>query len=240
MGIWARLQLHMDKHRVIALVGGGGKSSTLYALAREARDAGRSVIVTTTTHIMAHPGLFLTDDAAPAALSRHLAAHGILTLGRFLKEGKLTGVGDVAACSTVADITLVEADGARTLPLKAPANHEPVIPPCANAVLALAGMDCVGLPIGETCHRPAQVCALLDRPADHLVTPQDVAAVLTSAIGGRKGVAPPMDYRCILNKADSPQRLQYAQDIISLLRQNGIVAIDSHYSMEERGGKCLF
>ena len=34
MGIWERLKLDMDTHRLVALVGAGGKTSTLYALAR--------------------------------------------------------------------------------------------------------------------------------------------------------------------------------------------------------------
>ena len=52
MRLWDKLGLDMDRHRVIALVGGGGKTTTMYALAREAREAGKTVIVTTTTHIL--------------------------------------------------------------------------------------------------------------------------------------------------------------------------------------------
>ena len=36
MGIWEKLRLEPDCHRVVALVGAGGKTSTLYALARQA------------------------------------------------------------------------------------------------------------------------------------------------------------------------------------------------------------
>ena len=60
MGIWEKLRLEPERHRVVALVGAGGKTSTLYALAREARAAGLTVIVTTTTHIRPHPRLPLT------------------------------------------------------------------------------------------------------------------------------------------------------------------------------------
>ena len=68
MRLWDKLGLDMDRHRVIALVGGGGKTTTMYALAREAREAGKTVIVTTTTHILPHPALFMTDETDPAAL----------------------------------------------------------------------------------------------------------------------------------------------------------------------------
>ena len=55
MGLWSGLRLDMDRHRAVTLVGGGGKTTTMYALAREAREAGKRVIVTTTTHIMPTP-----------------------------------------------------------------------------------------------------------------------------------------------------------------------------------------
>ena len=41
MELWKALGLDMERHRVVTLVGGGGKSSTMYALARQARDAGK-------------------------------------------------------------------------------------------------------------------------------------------------------------------------------------------------------
>ena len=160
MRLWDKLGLDMDRHRVVALVGGGGKTTTMYALAREAREAGKTVIVTTTTHILPHPGLFMTDENEPAALKKLLDQYGILTVGRLDRKDKMTG-GDVAACAAAADIVLSEADGARVRPLKAPADHEPVIPPQAAAVLALAGMDCLGRTVGDICHRPERVCALL-------------------------------------------------------------------------------
>ena len=179
MRLWDKLGLDMDRHRVIALVGGGGKTTTMYALAREAREAGKTVIVTTTTHILPHPGLFMTGESDPAVLEELLNRHGILTVGRLDRKDKMTG-GDVAACAAAADVVLAEADGARVRPLKAPADHEPVIPPQAAAVLALAGMDCLGRTVGDICHRPERVCALLGCGMDHVIAPADVAAVLSS------------------------------------------------------------
>ena len=55
MGIWERLDLDPAVHRMVALVGGGGKSSTMYAMAKQAADSGRKAVVTTTTHILPIP-----------------------------------------------------------------------------------------------------------------------------------------------------------------------------------------
>ena len=240
MGIWEKLDLDMQQHRAVALVGGGGKSSTMYALARQARDAGKRVIVTTTTHILPHPHLPLTDDPDPEHLRELLDRHGVITLGRFLRPDKLSGAGNVAVCRQVADIVLVEADGARVRPLKVPADHEPVIPPAADAVVAVAGMDCVGEAIGEVCHRVDLVCAFLHKQLTDLVTPWDVAEILSSPKGSRKAVAEGMAFRCLLNKADEPQREAYAKEIQALLAQRGIHSAITHYAKEERGGLCLF
>ena len=56
---------------------------------------------------------------------------------------------------------LVEADGSRMLPVKAPAPHEPAMPASATIVLGLIGLDCLGRPMdGSTVHRPELFCAL--------------------------------------------------------------------------------
>ena len=56
---------------------------------------------------------------------------------------------------------LVEADGARRLPLKAPAAHEPVIPAWASSVIVVAGLSGLGKPLStDWVHRPER----FDRP----------------------------------------------------------------------------
>lgn len=238
MGIWERLNLDMDAHRLVALVGGGGKSSTMYAMAKQASDSGRKAVVTTTTHILPHPGLPLAGDLAQ--LAALLERYPVATLGAYDARGKLTGAGDPGACLALADVVLAEADGAKLRPLKAPADHEPVIPLGAHAVIASAGLDCVGQAIEVVCHRPERVCALLGTGPDHILTPTDVAAVLASPQGGRKGVGPNMAFRCLLNKADDPLRRSWGYEIQALLARQGIHSAVTYYREEERGGQCLF
>ena len=238
MGVWERLDLHMDVHRLVALVGAGGKTSTLYALARQGVDGGKKVVITTTTHILPHPALPLAGSLEE--LAALLADRPAATWGRYALPDKLSGGGPPAAALAVADLVLVEADGARLHPLKAPAGHEPVIPPEADAVVALAGLDCIGQTVGAVCHRPERVCALLGVGMDHVLAPADVAAVLSHPQGGRKGVGAGMAFRCLLNKADNPAREALGREIQSILAQNGIVSAVTHYTERERGGLCLF
>jgi len=239
MGLWERLDLDMARHRAVALVGGGGKTTNMYALAREARDRGRTVIVTTATHILPHPSLFLTGEGDSAALRALLGRYGIVTVGTLDRREKMTG-GDVAACLAAADTVLIEADGARLRPLKVPAAHEPVIPPQADAVVAVAGADCLGGEIAAVCHRPEEVCRLLDKPPEARVGPADVAAILGSPQGGRKGVGEAMAFRCILNKADTPALQALAAQAAEALEEQGIHTVLTSYTEEEQGGLCWF
>ena len=162
MELWRRLALDPAAHRLVTLVGGGGKTTLLYALARQAVDAGYTVAVTTTTHILPHPGLPRSERPTRALLEARRAA----TVGTVGEKGKLTGPENPAALLDLAGVVLVEGDGANRLPLKAPEEWEPVIPPESRAVLAVAGLDAVGRPIGETCHRPDRAAALVDKPPD--------------------------------------------------------------------------
>ena len=240
MGLWDKLHLDMDRDRVVTLTGGGGKTTTMYAMAREAVDRGRTVIVTTTTHIMPHPGICLTGDGREEALRAALAAHGIVTLGVMDRSDKMSGTGSIAVCASAADVVLVEGDGARIKPLKVPADHEPVIPPESDGVVAVAGLDALGQPIGEICHRPERVAAFLGKSLEEEVTEADMAAILASPQGGRKCVGAGMAFRCLLNKADTPALERRGQIVAGLLAQKGIQAYLNHYTQEERGGTCWF
>lgn len=241
MGLWERLSLSTETHRVVTLVGGGGKTTTMYALAREARDAGKTVIVTTTTHILPHPALFLTGDRDETGLPALLARYGIVTVGRVSGEtGKMTGVDNVAACARAADVVLVEGDGAKLRPLKAPAEHEPVVPPESAAVVAVAGLDALGRPIADACHRPELVAALLDKPVEARIAAADFSAVLRSPLGGRKRVEAGMAFRCVLNKADTEERRAAGENAACVLAAEGIPCAITYYTEEEQGGLCWF
>ena len=53
-----------------------------------------------------------------------------------------------------ADLTLIEADGARHLPCKAPAEHEPALLSSSDLVIGVTGLSALGQPLGkEMCIR---------------------------------------------------------------------------------------
>jgi probable selenium-dependent hydroxylase accessory protein YqeC len=85
--------------------------------------------------------------------------------------------------------TLVEADGARGLRIKAPGQGEPVIPPCADAVCALASLEAIGRPLDDRiAHRLDRVASLTRTMPGSIITASLIVDLLAHADGGLKGI----------------------------------------------------
>src|SRR5205823_10917724 len=88
-----------------------------------------------------------------------------------------------------ADVLIVEADGARHLMIKAPAEHEPVVPPETNVALLMMNAEAINQPLrGEIAHRPQRVAAVLGINQGEILTPALVARLMTSEQGGMKNI----------------------------------------------------
>ena len=72
----------------------------------------------------------------------------------------------------LAGYVLVEADGAKHLPLKAHAAHEPVVPPEANQTILVVGASGFGKPMRESVHRAPIAAQALGVGEDTIVTPE--------------------------------------------------------------------
>lgn len=208
------LYQHLDIHPgICALVGSGGKTTTMLQLARQLPG---TVIVCTTTHIM-RPALPLYTGADPIMAAAMLAHHRIICVGSATDQGKLTASPlAIQTLAALADYVLVEADGSRRLPMKAHMPHEPVIPPEADRVLMLVGASGFGQPARECVHRLEEFCALAqtDSP-DTPVTPSHVARVIAA------------EHFCdtvIVNQVESPVDLANAKMLASLLPQYPVFA----------------
>lgn len=191
-----------------ALIGGGGKTTAMYLLARELCRRG-TVICCTSTRILPPPHLPVLSGDSRAAVGQALAEAGCVCLGAPAPEGKLGPPAlDMAALPGLADYVLVEADGSRGLPLKAHLPHEPVIPDCAAQTVLLAGASGFGRPIREAVHRPERYCALSGASPGDTATPRNLAAVLAAERLGD---------RVFVNQADTAEALALAGELAALL-----------------------
>ena len=205
---------------ITALVGGGGKTTLMLRLARELAQGGARVIVTTTTHIFPPEGIPQGNPANAQEVARALLLEPLLCLGKPAEDGKLTAPDlSMAVLSQLADYVLVEADGAKRLPLKAPDAHEPVIPREARLVVAVAGLDGADRPIREVAFRPALYAALCGKSEQDVVTARDIALVLTSPNGQRKSLPKGARFAVLLNKADDDQAREIARAVAAELEQ---------------------
>ncbi len=190
---------------VTAFVGGGGKTTAIARLARELSTQGR-VLIATTTRIYP-PDFPVLIDPNAGELRAAFKGHSIVVIGS-VQGPKLGPPENLAALCALSDYALIEADGAHGLPLKAPAAHEPMISENAQMVVAVAGVDGIGRPISSV-HRPELYAALVGKPLDAPVTPEDVAQVLCHPEGQKKNVHCP--WRALLNKADSAEQQELAR-----------------------------
>ena len=182
-----------------AIVGGGGKTSLLYALARELQAKGR-VIVTTSTKIRRPTQLPVADPATPEELRATMQTASPLCLGSPWPEDKLAAPTlPFAALTRAADYVLVEADGSRGLPAKAHA---------AGQVILVLGADAFGKPISEVCHRPERFAVLTGTNPAALLTPALWAELIRSEGYGN------IYY---VNKCESPDDWENAAALAALL-----------------------
>ena len=118
----------------------------------------------------------------------------------------------------------MEADGAKRLPLKVPAQWEPVIPEIAEVVVGVIGLDCIGKNISDTAHRPNDVADFLGKCVEDVVTWEDAARIAVSEKGLRKDVGG-RKFLVYLNKADVLESLDPAEKIVERCRMDGIEAV---------------
>lgn len=161
---------------VTSVIGSGGKTSLLAALARELSG---TVVLTTTTHILPFAGVPLVTSANADDVRAALAGSRVVCVGsQAEKDGKLVtpelGMDVLAA---LADHVLVEADGSRRLPLKAHAPWEPVIPACSARTVLVLGASGLDHPVREAVHRSERFCELAGCTPDDPATPELAARV---------------------------------------------------------------
>jgi len=143
---------------VIALTGAGGKTSLLVLLSRYYQKMGKRVLQSTTTK-MQHPAVydygskqvFLDDDSV---FGYQPAEGESVFYARTFGEGMKVCSPPLSALELLAgryDVMILEADGARRLPLKLHTERDPVIPSCTTAVIAVMGLSALGKPVSESC-----------------------------------------------------------------------------------------
>jgi probable selenium-dependent hydroxylase accessory protein YqeC len=205
----------------------------MFHLAQQLSRSGKKVLTTTTTKIFyptteqnenvlvdTNPESILQQVTSQHHFNHITAASELLADGSKLKgfSSEAIGLFEKSGCF---DWILVEADGSARRPLKAPAEHEPVIPANSTVLIAVAGLEVLGCPLSEEIvFRSNLAGALMGISEGEAITESALVNLFNHPLGAFKG-APDQARRLIfLNKADDSKRREAAARIAALLRQN--------------------
>lgn len=201
------------------------------ALERVAPD--RTVLLTASTHLAKsqlaladhHFGLIREADLDPILVN--LPAGVLLFTGPLGDDERTAGLPGpiLERLRRYADLhglpLLIEADGSRRRPLKAPAGHEPVIPDWVSTVGVVAGLSGMGQPLNaEWVHRPEQFARLSGLDLDAPITPDGLARMLIHPQGGLKGVPQGARRVVLLNQAETAELQAIARRLARILLQD--------------------
>ncbi len=211
-----------EKHHVVSLIGGGGKTTLLYEMAGFAVRNGQNVLVTTSTHMYCPPKEW--RDLSLADVERKFQTGRAAIMGSDCKDPeKLIKPEETLfqAARERADLTLIEADGAKHLPCKAPAEHEPALLSCSDIVVGVTGLSALGRPLQKCCFRAERAAGLLGCSMEHRISAADLAQLIAAKAGQQKNLEDRSFY-AVLHQYEEKEHRQAALEIAERLQEQGI------------------
>ena len=224
--------LHLPSKPLISIIGAGGKTTTMYALAAEFAAQGKKVITTTTTNIYIpeanETDTLIVATETPKLLNMVYGAwkqHRRVTVAsKAIEGGKLAGVSPEQPFELLhnggADVVIAEADGARHKMIKAPAGHEPVVPLQTNVALIVMSAEAINQPLSaEIAHRPERIAALLDIKAGDILTPALIARLQIDEQGGLKNIPQQAVIQLLITHVSS-SKLEFIRELAFLVQRS--------------------
>ena len=232
----------IGERELICFVGAGGKTTSMFKLAHELKQLNKRVLVTTTTAIFTpredlYDRMVLTNgeehvkNLNQGAISKEIGGGQkgeIVVIGnKISQEEKLLGlppqIVDEIYRDHSFDVILVEGDGSRRKPIKAPAKHEPVIPSRTTKVVGVIGLDSLGKEINEeTVHRADYFNRITKRNIGDKIDQEGVIRLLIDQNGTFKNTPKKAECYILFNKGDIKIGREGAQEIVNKLRKREI------------------
>ena len=193
----------------------------MFRLADELVASGGKVIITTTTKISAaqiklapiHVTSLEQLSQAIQSYSRVLFTGGIDPVTQKTQPLPQSLISNLQPLITNYHL-LIEADGSKQLPFKAPADHEPVIPDIVTHVVNVVGIDAIGKPLtDEFVHRPEIIARLAETRVGTIINSEIIAKVLMHPQGGMKNIPSNARVSVLINKVESDEQLKAAREI---------------------------
>ena len=232
MNLLNALDLDINKKNVICLVGGGGKTTTMLSLSKELIKHNIKILLTTTTAIFYptpkdYDNLIISSNLEQILLeSKRLSSDSITIIGKTIcnENTKLKGIDKDWVKPIVTegnfDTVVIEADGAKRKPIKAPDWYEPVIPECSTLNIGCIGLDIIDQAIDEKCvHRSNIFCDIVDQKIGDTITYDTLMKLVLSENGLFKECDTNVDKIVLLNKVTNKQ-INEAYDLAKRIINN--------------------
>jgi probable selenium-dependent hydroxylase accessory protein YqeC len=222
MTLCEALNIDLNIPELVSLVGAGGKTSTMFRLAREFKSFRKKVLVTTTTNVAfpetSQADRLVIDRSKNISSLPRIEPGTIVCLGSSMvgDQEKLKGVErefiDEIYQKRLFDHVVVEADGSKRRPIKAPAHYEPVIPQETTRVIGVIGLDALGKPITDQyVHRTSLFCSITGKRMGDIIDRECLIHLILSQDGLFKDVPQGCRKYVIFNKADHTDREKEAK-----------------------------
>ena len=236
----------------ICLTGAGGKTTALFQLARQSKE--KLILATATTHMgkwqtaLADHHIIVDQNAS----SIQLPEQGVVLITGEIKDNRTLPISNntlywLREISKKNNVRLlIEADGSRQKPIKAPAEHEPPIPDFADMVIYVAGLSGLQKPLDkDNIHRPEIFSKLTGLALNKAVSPEKLINYLVHPQGALKNIPSSAKKIALLNQADTPQLQsigsQMAEKLINVYDAVlvGSLQTDKLYRVEKTAGIIL-
>ncbi|MBC8587185.1 selenium cofactor biosynthesis protein YqeC [Paratissierella segnis] len=184
-------KLNLNEKEVISFVGGGGKTTVIEMLAVELKNEGRTVLSTTSTAIFkpkkGYDAIFIGDmPYGYIPRKNSITVYGEYETDGKLKVSNISKIDDLINMD-IFDYILIEADGSRGKPIKAPLSHEPVVSNLTTITVGMIGIDCLGQRICDIAHRQEIMADVLKTSIYHIIEYNDIVKLSIHKDGVFKG-----------------------------------------------------
>lgn len=198
----------LKRGTITSVVGGGGKTTLIGALAASLAGRGLRVVTTTTTRAYL-PGsgeagkIVRSEGDLPSALSE-TSPVALVPLPEGVAKGPGLSPESVERIlrSGVADHILVEADGSRGRPFKCYRSDEPVVPPGTATVIAVFGTDLLGEVMGPGNCLRAEKLPGIGLEAGRVCGEEEGGVLLGALLGILRDLGPYQRVIPFLNKVE--------------------------------------
>ncbi len=239
--------LRIDTSDAVALVGAGGKTSSIFTIANQLNGP---VVITTTTHMfdrqtsMGERRWLVNTCRDFEEIKAEILQGGVhVIVGGPIRDDRIGGAPpDILLsfrdfCKENIIPLLIEADGARMLPVKAPAEHEPAIPEWVDLVVVCCGLNAIGTPLDDLhVHRPEVFSRISSAKMGSTLTIDTLASALLSPQGGLKNIPVGVRRIVLFNRAETAQLQSSALSVnAKLLREYNAVVTARSIGLNHKG-----